>query len=619
MKEKSDRLKSVLGKNLCYIFAVLSLAFPAILLVKPEHISIFGEQYKRLIMLSSGSFTLFWIGLILMFCFVVLPKRAGRIVYGIVSAFFTVLAFCQYIYFEIFGQFFWLRSIALASEGAEYVSYAAKYIDLRLILCTVISVGTTVLTIIKWKKPNIPTKFLWLGVIPVLGIAATHMFMQPELFGVSRDDWDSWAEPRVVYEQFNDINKSCDVSGFYQLTFRDLWNTVFPAKKYSEEAFSRVDEYLEKKANPKENDYTGLLKGKNLIAVMLEGIDTWMIDEKHTPTMSYMMKNGINLSNYHSPMFGTGHTLNAEFAFNTGFFNPKSSVSSVNFCTNEYPRAMAQLFKEAGYSVNSFHYNDSEFYNRGILHKALGYEKYNAFTEFGMPETVSQSDSNILKNDGIYQKMTEKQPFFDFIITYSAHVPYTYDDAKLSLAKQNHPDLIDTAMNEEKNNCLILAADTDDFFRKLLTRLDSDGILKDTVIIAFTDHYAYGFSDQKLLEEYKNGEVIYRVPAFIYSPELTAKTVAKPTMTVDWLPTVVNLFGLDRNVACIGNDMLSPENEGFVYFGDSGWLDEDMYFVPERDAVTAETREHILKQNNRMNESFEINETVISGDYFRHR
>lgn len=617
MKQRFKVFKSFVADYYFCLFAVLTLVLPDFqlrFLVWPKP---FGDCWVEPV---AWLFSLAWIFLIVFVCLVILPKKWGRIVYITISGIFIILSLCQYVYFAIFGQFFWLKSIALAGEGADYIGYALDYIDIRLAVCTLAACGSLVLTAIRWKKPPLRNKAWWLAaLIPVVAIAGLHTYMQPELFGDSQNDWDSWRKPRVVYKQYNDVNKSYDVSGLYQFTMRDLFRTVFPVNKYSEADFDKADAWLKQNSDTEENEYTGIFKGKNVIAVMLEGIDTWMIDEKYTPTMCYMMKNGLNFTNYYAPTFGTGHTFNSEFAFNTGYFNPITSVSATNFSANRYPYSLANLCRAAGYSANSFHYNNPEFYNRGIMHNSFGFEKYNSFPDFGMTETASMSDSNILTNDAIYQKMIESQPFYDFVITYSGHVPYTFDDDKLSLAKQNHPDLIDTSMNSEKNNCLILAADTDDFFRQLLTRLSKDGLLENTVIVAFTDHYAYGFSDTKLLEEYKNGGNIYRVPAFIYSPGIKAQTIAKPMMTIDFLPTIVNLLGLKSPDCFIGNDILSPANKGFVYFGNSAWLDDKMYYVPSDAEPAEEDKAHIQKQNRRVAESFEINDIVITGDYFAHR
>ncbi len=580
--------------------------------------SVFTEGW---IHITTFLFSIGWIVTILFVCIFLLPKKAGRITLIIINSLIIILSFCQYVYFKIFDQFFWLKSIALVGEGADYLGYAAEYVDLKLLTSTLLSVALLVLGAVFWQKPQLKSK-LWLvlGILPILGIISLHIFMQPTLFGAKDQDqnWDSWRNPRVVYAQKNDVNKTMEVCGLYQMTVRDIYNTLFAPNKYGKKDFDKVTQYFEEQSPSPANEYTDIFKGKNLIAVMLEGVDTWMINERYTPTMCYMMENGINLENHHSPTFGTGHTFNAEFAFNTGYFSPLSAVSAVNFSSNRFPYSMANLFSEKGYKTNTFHYNDSEFYNRGIMHNSFGFDAYNSFPDFGMTVTESMSDSNILKNDKIYEKMTESQPFFDFVIAYSGHVPYTYDDEKLALAKANHPDLVEPDMDPETNNCLILAADTDDFFRDLLTRLEADGILDNTVILAYTDHYAYGFSDQEKLQSYKEGKGLYQVPAFIYAKDLKGIKINKPTQTIDMLPTVINLFGLDCPNVFLGKDILNPQNSGFVYFGDGSWINGDFSYTPTKEDPEEDLQTLIEDGNKRTQESFNITEVVVVGDYFAH-
>ncbi len=616
MKTKLKALMRFFKHNIFILFAFVSFVLPDLQLrwlVLPK---VFQEAF---VFPASWCFTAAWICLLLLVC-LLLPKKSGRVTYIITASVFIILSLCQYVYFKIFDQFFRIKSIALVGEGAEYLSFAIKYIDEWLLSCTITAILCLVAAALSWRSFSSKNRKWWfLTLVPVVMLSALHIFMQPELHGDSSDDWDSWRKPRVVYKNFNDVNKCLDLCGLYHLTFRDAFDTFVAPDAYGKKQMEKVDQYFAEKPAQGKNEYTGLLKGKNVIAVMLEGIDTWMIDQKHTPTITKMMREGINFENYHSPFFGTGHTFNAEFAFNTGLFTPITAVSAVNFSANSYPYALPKLFSESGYSVNSFHYNDSEFYNRGIMHKSFGYEKYHSFTEFGMPETVSQADSNIFKNDDIYNKVVDGKPFFSFVITYSGHVPYTFDDAKLAVAKENHPELVNPGLDKEKNNCQILAADTDDFFRLLLDRLENNGLLDDTVIIAYTDHYAYGFSDQQKLASFKEGEIIYRVPAFIYAKDLPAKKVSKPMMTIDWLPTLVNLFDLKTDGKYIGSDALDQKTPGFVYFGNSAWLDEKMYYVPSDTAPAEKDAEHIKAQSARVKESFEINDIIVSGDYYGKR
>ncbi len=621
MKNRIKKLFGFLNTNYFCIFAVVGLLLPDLLLRYLVWPKVYGELFATVV---PAAFNLIWIFLLLYSTLVFLPKNWGRAIFLTIGGIFVVFSFSQYVYFQIFEQFFRLSSIGLAGEGGDYFGYAIEYIDGRLIFCTALSILCLVITGIKWKRPSHTGKLAKILIIlPILALFLLHLFMQPELFGDSDQDWDSWSKPRVVYQEFNDANKCIDIVGIYHFVARDLYKTYFSESKYSEEDFKTVDAYFEEKAKSSaQNEHSGVLKGKNVIAVMLEGIDDWMISEKYTPVMKYMMDNGINFSNHYAPTFGTGYTLGSEFCFNTGYYTPISAVSAVNYTSNAYPYSLPRLFADQGYSVNSFHYNHSEFYNRGLMHKSLGYEKYHSFQDYGMPDYVAQADSNILKNEEIYKDIVKNSPFFSFVITYSGHIPYDFNDAKLALAKENHPDLIDSSMDFEENACHLLARDTDDFFRQLLEKLDADGLLENTAIVVYTDHYAYGYSDQeKLLEMNKavGDDIMYRVPAFVFSPGLKPVKVTKPTQTSDLLPTLINLFGLENPNCYIGSDALSDEYTGFAYFGNQSWMDNELYYVPSDAEVPAENLERVQAGNLKVKEALNINDIVIVGDYFAHR
>ena len=607
----------IIKKYYFIIFCVVALLIPDLMLK-----SVIGEGFFKQNYVANVNtlFTIGWISLIIVFCTFVLPKRWGKIAFGVISLYFTILSLCQYIYFKIFEQFFWIKSILVADEGANYLDYAIKMIDLKLVICTIVSLAALILALVFWRKPDLKKKQkIFSFFIPVILLLATHIGMQPELHGDPTNEWDTWRRPRIVYKNFNDANKSIELSGLHQFAFRDLFKTISPIRKYGEKDYKRIDEYFEKKGEPPVNEYTGLFEGKNVIAVMMESIDTWTIDKKHTPTLYKMMKNGIEFTNYNAPFFGVGFTFSSEFAFNTGFFTPVSAVSASNFSSNSFPYALANLFAEKGYYANSFHFNSPEFYNRGIMHKSFGYEKYHSLSDFGISGTEAELDSNILKNDELYNKMVGNTPFYSFFITYSAHLPYSGDSAKLELAKQYRPDLINTRIDEEKNNMQILAADTDKFFKQLLERLEKDGLLENTVIIAYTDHFAYGISDQEKLSEWKGKKLSYTVPAFIYAEGIKPQKINKPMMTIDWAPTIVNLFDLNREGRYIGNDIFEPSNKGFALFETWGWMDDKMYFVPAEDTPDPDMISHVENQNSRVKESLEINDAVVLSDYYKKR
>ena len=55
----------------------------------------------------------------------------------------------------------------------------------------------------------------------------------------------------------------------------------------------QIDDYVaEYEAAQKDNAYTGLLAGKNVIMVQLEAIDTWMLQEAYMPNLAKLKSEG---------------------------------------------------------------------------------------------------------------------------------------------------------------------------------------------------------------------------------------------------------------------------------------------------------------------------------------
>ena len=168
------------------------------------------------------------------------------------------------------------------------------------------------------------------------------------------------------------------ISGLYEYSVRNFYFTFLkPEEEISDEDQKFLDSIYKADDTKEENAYTGKFKGKNLIFLQLEGMDTWMLTKKTTPNLYNLRKHSIDFSNHYSIYTGGGSTFNSEFAVNTGFTTPISYIENVySFSKNTFPYTMARLFKEQNYSVNAFHMNKGEFYSRDINYKSWGYDNY---------------------------------------------------------------------------------------------------------------------------------------------------------------------------------------------------------------------------------------------------
>lgn len=643
-----------------FLFAALSLLIPDLVL-KSLVIFIDFTVSKNafyqffLCHLLPLLFTGLWICLILFLCVFIMPKKSGRIVFAVIASLSDILMISEFIYYTMFGRFFMLNSIFLATEGAAYIPILYQYITPWLVLYVILAVGSLIMACKLWRTQNIPKKFYPIALVfPVLiFVFSSYMTVSPRE-KKSTTAWSTWKDPRFVYSDMADPDRCVRIMGIYQFMVRNITYPIFHNSGFTDDDYSQVDSYVKARESSvlspsSENEMTDYFKDKNVIAIMLESIDDWMITPETMPTVYSLMNDSINFKNHIATPFGGGYTFNSEFAFNTGYYTPKSSSSASIYGYNEFPYTMPKLFAEKGYTPNQFHYNKKEFYNRSTMHKAFGYENYVSFMDY-MPEKEAELDSNAMLLDGepIYKKMTENEKFFDYIITYSAHLPYN-SNSRITLAAEKYPELVNLvstedfrkmlleadamcdeidfseitdekwqAYTDEYNNARLLAKDTDEFIRLLIEKLERDNLMDDTVFIIFTDHYSYGYSNVDIVKGLSvlGGErFIEETPFFIYHKGSPKMEITKVSSTKDILPTVINLFGLDRFGGYIGDDIFDPFNKGMVYFSSMTWYDGEIY----RDAnieINDSNREYIEMMDKKMMDCVTVNDIIVAGNYF---
>lgn len=567
-----------------------------------------------------SAFTVLWI-LFGMLALVGFMSRAwGRGIYLGISVFFTVFTVCSYVYFRIFNHFFWLDNIGMTGQAMDYTGYILGYIDARLILFILFEAVLITFTFRLWRARPYRISGLWL-IVPLLGLVTLHTFMMTETAEEKATKKTALIGIKDNYRSFKDTNHSMQVAGIYQYVFRNGMRMVFPEGELDPSSLSVADAYFAEKKT-ESNDMTGLFAGKNVIMVMMESMDDWMISPEYTPTICHMQQNGIQFSNHFACTFGTGYTFNTEFTANTGYHALPAGSPASSLSQNAYPHSIAAKFKGKGYTARSFHFNTPEFYNRGEMHAAFGYDEYISYQKF-MKSSDAQQDAKAIKNPKLYRAMVPKQsaPFFDFVITYSAHLPYTYEDEKLENIKKAYPHLIDRSIDEEVNNARILAHDTDEFFRILLENLKKDGLLEDTVIVAFSDHFSYGMSSwEKLyaLGDASSSDMLEKAPFFIYCAGMEGTNITKVTSSLDILPTVVNLFDLGKTPYWPGEDAFDPAYPGYVYFSSGAWYDGTLYYLADKQFENySESRlAYIEEMNRKFYLREKVIETVLRSDYF---
>lgn len=397
----------------------------------------------------------------------------------------------------------------------------------------------------------------------------------------------------------------------------------------TDEDIKMLDQYLMSRPISDKNEMTGLFEGKNFIFVMVEAFDYIAVDEKLTPTLYKMMKEGWFFSNYYTPKYSCT-TGESEFISQT------SLIPSGNLCTpntyseNTYSEAIFELFNRKGYTTSSYHNWKDEFYERRTIHASMGSQKYMNLDDLNIPIIQGwQSDLDLIEQT--YPEFAVKDnPFFAYIITSSTHFPYdqssTLGDRYLPQISEVYPDM---PINIKRY--LSKAMELDAAMKRLLELLEEDGLSEDTYIWMFADHHPLKTSFEQINENTRcvdlnrlEGQNIDRTPNFLYNPNLKAEEYSMTASTFDLLPTIANLFGLDYDPRFyVGVDLFS-NIPATVIFTNGDWItDEGIYRVSEGEFhpfdEAFDDKEYIENTIDRVDNLFKASNLIYRTDYFKTR
>lgn len=388
-----------------------------------------------------------------------------------------------------------------------------------------------------------------------------------------------------------------------------------------------LNEYFLNQKTHEDNEYTGLFAGKNIIVIMLESVNNIIEHEEYYPNFSKILKHSWYYKNHYSPRNSCA-TGDNEFSGMTSLYALNTSCTTNTYPENKYFTSIFNRFRDAGYTTSSYHDYDSTFYKRDIYHINMGSEKYydaNDLSIYLDPTTTIEWPSDeefIEKSSEIFSKTS---PFMAWLTTVTPHQPYDGDSTQSDkyfdlFSDTNYPDTLKRYMSKLKV--------TDDALGKLLTILESKGILDDTVIVLYGDHYPYGLADEEvgMAVDYDVDDFneIEHTPFVIYNSKLEPHVYYEKTSYINLMPTIANLFGLDYDSRFyMGEDLFAGNFSNRVVFADSSWEDNVARYNASSGVVTylsdkRYTTKELQSINKTIYEKKEMSKLAITNNYFEY-
>jgi len=491
-----------------------------------------------------------------------------------------------------------------------------------LIICIGLYISTLFIPFMQNKIQTVSNKELFINPsVPSISIkefgVITYGILDVKNYFFPTEVVSSYDLENQVKDKENRIRKFDDTN----------WENII--ENETDETLNTLNKYFINNEISDINDYTGMFKDKNLIVIMLESTNDIIINEDDYPNFYKMYNEGWKWVNNYSPR-NSCSTGNNEMSGMISLYSIYNTCTANNYKNNKYFQSIFNMFRNENYYAFSAHNYLEHYYDRSVIHTNMGSEIYYGVEDLGISYSSLyknwSSDEDFMESVlDILDNINKEKNFMSWLTTVSSHQPYSYSSIEGDKYLSLYEDMdIKMDLKRYKSKLKIL----DNALGILVNGLEEKGILDDTVIVMFGDHYPYGLSTDTInsVLDYDTN-VDYeseRVPFVIYNPELEAKTFKEYTSYINILPTLLNLFDVDFDPRLyVGNDLLSKQYESLVVFADGSWKNETAYFNASTSEIEYFTdKEYTIDElkeiNNKIDLKIKMSSLAIKNNYFEY-
>ncbi len=397
----------------------------------------------------------------------------------------------------------------------------------------------------------------------------------------------------------------------------------------TDKTLKSMHQYFASREPTLQNEYTGMFKGKNLI--MLTGEAFWIgaIHPTYTPTLYKLANEGFVFKNFYNPLWWYS-TIDGEYAHCTGLIpsnqSKNSSFKITGMNKNSMYFCMGNMLSMEGYPATAYHNHTHSYYSRHLSHPNMGYDYYGVGAGLDVKKSWPESDLEMMEKT-IPQALAGEKPFHNYYMTVSGHMNYNFIGNAMSM--KHKAEVADSGLSEAAQAYLACNMELDKALEYVLAELEAAGELENTVICMSGDHYPYGLDGTGAIDELTapgtESDLIekYRSSLILWCGSMNEPIVVeKPCSSIDVIPTLCNLFGLEYDSRLIiGRDILStapglvPTNK-FCYVSELGkYYSNTSTFIPNEGITVPEGYvEQTYKEVQRM---VSYSSRILFNDYYR--
>ena len=582
-------------------------------------------------------------------------KKLNKWLFIGINAFIYVLFLAQYINFKFYGNIISVYSVFHGGQVFGFFGAIWEVIKENIFRCLLLFIPVSLLFIFhkKIKSESFNPKILWkkalvLLITFIITVLSLNLDTKKSIY-TAKNLYYNQHYPNQMAQTFGilttmrlDLERT--ISGFEEKTIEvaetpDKEVNKNPKIEYNvadidydsliknetNEEIKNIHNYVKSSTPSEKNIYTGMFKGKNLIAIVAEAFSPIAVNKDLTPTLYKLVNSGFVFNNFYTPVYYVS-TSDGEYVTLNSLL-PKESVWSFSKSSKNYlPYAYGNLFKEMGYTTYAFHDGTYKYYNRHLSHPNMGYT-YKACGN-GLEKSMKckiwpQSDLEMI--NATYDYYKDSEHFMTYYMTISGHLQYNFYGNNMSY--RNRELVKDLDKSTAIKAYIAAQKELDKALEELLNKLETDGKLDDTVIVLSADHYPYGLTTDQISEVMNIEDSkfdVHKNNLVIWSSTMKEPIeINKYGESLDILPTVLNLFGIDFDSRLLmGRDLLS-NSDGLVIFNDRSWItDKGKYnastkvFTPFNNEQVDE--DYIESINTKVYNKFVISKNILETNYYKY-
>jgi len=353
----------------------------------------------------------------------------------------------------------------------------------------------------------------------------------------------------------------------------DVYNVYKDSKPYelTEEETTQINEFFQAKENLEDNKYAGMLKGKNLIVIQVESLESFIVGkevngQKITPVMDELISKGLYFPNIYEQV-NEGTSSDSDLMINTSMFPLRRGSTFFRYPSTEY-NSLPNLLEEMNYDTIAIHPDKGSFWNYVNGLKGIGFNEFIDYYSFNIDEEIGLG----ISDESYFRQVVPmlknlKEPFYAFTVTLTSHGPFDLPEEKRTLNLDSELD------KSELGGYFESIKYTDAQIGEFLNQLDKEGLLDNTAIVIEGDHTGVHKYYNSSIEKLSNKEDWYldnghhTMPFIIWSKDMNeGKTFDTIGGQIDIMPSLLYLMGVDNDKyinTSIGRNLLNT-NKSFA-------------------------------------------------------